>query len=500
VRLSPRIVVRIPAEIKIGHTRKDILMVSLGLEGALIRNSVPGLDGSSAQDGLAIRYDLPQQGSIEHAVRVARKDGDGYALSFLDIDPATKLRLWRYIADNLVPGRECPFCGREYAVLPDICENCGCELVFDRPGYFEYRERLAMVKGLENMVRDLKLDQLKKLVNFVEVDLLRVRSGDEIQEFVGTCPQMLQIFARIRKVAQTDLSVLILGESGTGKELTALAIHERSVRKGKPFVTINCAAIPENLLEAELFGHEKGAFTGAYSSKKGKMETADGGTAFLDEIGELPMNLQAKLLRFLQDKIVDRVGATSGKRVNVRVIAATNCDLDQAIQDGRFRSDLYYRLDEFPISLPPLRERGEDVVLLSKFFLNRFSREMGVTKAFTKKALEAVEGYDWPGNVREMINRIRRAIVMSDGGTISAGDLGLDPSKAVRPQGVIPLKEEVNQIEAQKVREILQLCDNNISKAAKLLKVSRPSLYSRIKKHNIDVSPLRTHSRSFQDK
>jgi two-component system NtrC family response regulator len=230
------------------------------------------------------------------------------------------------------------------------------------------------------------------------------------------------------------------------------------------------------------------------------METADGGTAFLDEIGELPMNLQAKLLRFLQDKIVDRVGATSGKRVNVRVIAATNCDLDQAIQDGRFRSDLYYRLDEFPISLPPLRERGEDVVLLSKFFLNRFSREMGVTKAFTKKALEAVEGYDWPGNVREMINRIRRAIVMSDGGTISASDLGLDPSKAVRPQGVIPLKEEVNQIEAQKVREILQLCDNNISKAAKLLKVSRPSLYSRIKKHNIDVSPLRTHSRSFQDK
>jgi len=200
------------------------------------------------------------------------------------------------------------------------------------------------------------------------------------------------------------------------------------------------------------------------------------------------MSLQAKLLRFLQDRIVERVGSTSGKKVNVRVIAATNCDLDLAIQGGRFRSDLYYRLDEFAIQLPPLRDRGEDVVLLAKFFLNRFSAEMGLTKVFTKKALDAIEVYNWPGNVRELINKIRRAIVMSDGTTISVADLGIDGSKTIKSSGVIPLKEEVNHVEAQKVKEILELCSNNISKAAKLLKVSRPSLYSRIKKYNIDTS------------
>jgi transcriptional regulator with PAS, ATPase and Fis domain len=475
-------------------------MVSIGLEGAFVKNAASGLEAALAQDGLTVRYDLPQQGTLEHGARVARKDPEGFALSFHDFDPGAKLKLWQYITDNLAPGSECPFCGRRYPVLPPVCESCGWDLVFDRQGYFEYRERTATVKDLESRVKDLKLDQLKKLVSYVDVDLLRVRAGEEMREFVGTSPHMLQIFSRIRKVAQTDLSVLILGESGTGKELTALAIHERSARKDKPFVTINCAAIPENLLEAELFGHEKGSFTGAYATKKGKMEVADGGTAFLDEIGELPMNLQAKLLRFLQDRVVERVGSTSGKRVNVRVIAATNCDLDQAIQDGRFRKDLYYRLDEFPISLPPLRERGEDVVLLAKFFLNRFCREMGATKAFTKRAAEAIEGYEWPGNVREMINKIRRAIVMSDGATISVTDLGLDGLKSARPQGVASLKEEVGHIEAQKVREILQLCDNNISKAAKLLKVSRPSLYSRIRKHNIDVSPGRNHGRALTDK
>ena len=206
-----------------------------------------------------------------------------------------------------------------------------------------------------------------------------------MEEFVGTSPAMLQVFSRIRKVAKTDLSVLILGESGTGKELTALAIHERSPRKAKPFVTINCAAIPENLLEAELFGYEKGSFTGAYTSRKGKMESAEGGTIFLDEIGEMPMSLQAKLLRFLQDRVVERIGSTSGRRVNIRVIAATNCDLNCAQDEGRFRSDLYFRLDEFAIGLPPLRERGEDVVVLARYFLTKFAREMGLTKVFTKK-------------------------------------------------------------------------------------------------------------------
>jgi transcriptional regulator with PAS, ATPase and Fis domain len=469
------------------------------MEGAFIRNSISAFDDKPFNGRLTIRYELPQQGMVEHAVTFVRKDPEGHALSFHDIDQTARVKLWQYIADNLVPGGECPFCGHRYTALPDLCGNCGWDLVFDRQGYFEYRERMVIVKKLELKVKDLKLDQLQKLVNFVDVDVLKMKGGEEMQQFVGTSPQMLQIFSKIRKVAKTELSVLILGESGTGKELTALAIHERSARQNKPFVTINCAAIPENLLEAELFGHEKGSFTGAYTSKKGKMEAADGGTVFLDEIGEMPMSLQSKLLRFLQDRIVERVGATSGRKVNVRVFAATNCDLNLAIQEGRFRSDLYYRLDEFTVDLPPLRARGDDVLLLAKFFLNKFSRDMGVTKAFTKKALEAMEGYDWPGNVREMINKIRRAIVMSDASTISAVDLALDGPRLQRQAGVVPLREEVNQVEAQKVREILLLCGNNISKAAKLLKVSRPSLYSRIRKYNIDTSS-QTHGHSLSGK
>ena len=435
MRFSPRIQVRIPAEIEIGAEKKDILMISLGLDGAFIGNSIAAFDVTPLPNGLTMRYELPQQGVIEHAVAVSRKDANGYALSFHDVARATKLKLWQYIVDNLAPEGECFFCGQRYTVMPEVCRNCGWHLAIDKQGYFEYHEKTVVIKRLEIKVKDLKLEQLQKLVNFVDVDLLRIKASEEMQDFVGVSPHMLQTFAKIRKVAKTELSVLVLGESGTGKELTALAIHERSTRKNKPFVTINCAAIPENLLEAELFGYEKGAFTGAYATKKGKMESADGGTVFLDEIGEMPMSLQAKLLRFLQDRIVERVGATSGKKVNVRVIAATNCDIDLAIQEGRFRSDLYYRLDEFAIHLPPLRERGEDIVLLARFFLNRFSAEMGLTKAFTRKAVDAIECYGWPGNVREMINKIRRAIVMSDGATINVADLGIDSSKAGKSPG-----------------------------------------------------------------
>lgn len=480
MRLSPRIVVQIPAEIEYGTTRKDTLIVSLGIEGAFVKDSFD-LDGKVP----LLRYELPS-GTLEHRVRLVRKTLSGYGLAFVDLDMGAKARLWRYIADRIVSRDECPFCGSRFATLPPRCKACGWDLAFEKEGYFEYREKTAAFKRLESRCAGLPLTELQKLIDFVDVDLLKSRTSEEMEEFVGTGSAMLEVFSKIRKVAKTDLSVLILGESGTGKELTACAIHERSPRKTKPFVTINCAAIPENLLEAELFGYEKGSFTGAYASKKGKIESADGGTLFLDEIGEMPLSLQAKLLRFLQDRLVERIGSTSGRRVNIRVIAATNCDLKAAQDEGRFRSDLYFRLDEFTINLPPLRQRGEDVVVLAKFFLAKFSREMGLTKAFTKKSLDAIEAYVWPGNVREMINKIRRAIVMSDGPTINATDLSLDGPLQGRASSVLPLKEEVNQVEAQKVREILSLCGNNISKAAKLLKLSRPSLYSRIKKYHIE--------------
>ena len=483
MRLSPRITVRIPAEIGCGTTRKDTLIVSLGIEGALVQSSLP------EEGELVMRYELSRS-VMEHQVKIVRKSASGYGLVFHDMDLKAKARLWEHIADAL-PHGECPFCGQ--ATFASACPFCDWDLVFDRHDYFEYRERSAVLKRLEARVGALPVGELQRLLTFVDADLLKTKVPGEMEEFVGTSPAMLQVFSRIRKVARTDLSVLILGESGTGKELTALAIHERSPRKARPFVTINCAAIPENLLEAELFGYEKGSFTGAYTSKKGKMESAEGGTIFLDEIGELPMNLQAKLLRFLEDRIVERIGSTSGRRVNIRVIAATNCDLLLAQDEGRFRSDLYFRLDEFAINLPPLRERGEDVVVLARFFLTKFGRDMGLTKVFTKKSLEAISAYSWPGNVREMINKIRRAIVMSDSSAISSADLSLDSPRIIRASSILPLKEEVHQIEAQKVKEILILCGNNISKAAKLLKLSRPSLYSRIKKYRIDTSV--SHSR-----
>jgi transcriptional regulator with PAS, ATPase and Fis domain len=295
---------------------------------------------------------------------------------------------------------------------------------------------------------------------------------------------MKEVFSKIRKVGTTDLPTLILGESGTGKELTALAIHERSTRHGKAFVPINCAAIPETLLEAELFGYERGAFTGAYHSKMGKCEQADGGTLFLDEIGELSPGLQAKLLRFLENQIVERIGARTGKKVNVRVISATNCKLDSVIAEGRFRKDLYYRLNGFTIDLPPVRERSEDKIVLAKYFLKTFSRETGVSKVFTEEAVKAILGYAWPGNVREMINKIRRAIVMSDGDFIKPEDLEIEMGGAA-DEKEDTLKEVKGKIEKQKVKEALEICANNISNAAKMLGISRPSLYNLKRKYNL---------------
>jgi transcriptional regulator with PAS, ATPase and Fis domain len=295
---------------------------------------------------------------------------------------------------------------------------------------------------------------------------------------------MKETFSKIRKVAPTDVAVLILGESGTGKELTALAIHERSRRSNNAFVPINCAAIPETLLEAELFGYERGAFTGAYTSKKGKFEEADGGTLFLDEIGELSPSVQAKLLRFLENQIVERVGATKGRKVNVRVITATNCNLEFAIEDGKFRKDLYYRLATFPINLPPVRERDEDGIVLARYFLRRFSREMGVLKEFTEDTIKAIRNYSWPGNVREIINKIRKAIIMSNGRFISPQDLDLNLEETILKTEDC-LKDAKEKIEKQKLRETLEICGNNILKASKKLGISRPSLYSLKKKYGI---------------
>ncbi len=307
----------------------------------------------------------------------------------------------------------------------------------------------------------------------------------------GQCPAMQEVFATIRKVASSEASVLIIGESGTGKELVARSIHTKSLRKDHPFVPINCGAIPENLLESELFGHEKGAFTGAQSQIQGKFEFAHQGTLFLDEIAELPGNLQVKLLRFLQDKTIQRVGGREDIAVNARIIAATNIDIAQAMQEGKFREDLYYRIGVITITLPPLRERGDDVVVLSNLFLGRYAREAGKNlKGFAPESLSVLRFHTWPGNVRELENVVHRAVIMSEDALLSPEDLGFDeqPARARAEMEALTLREVRDRAERERVLAAMDKYQGNIAKTAEELGVSRPTLYDLLKKHKISHS------------
>ncbi len=319
----------------------------------------------------------------------------------------------------------------------------------------------------------------------------------------GQCPQMQKVFATIKKVASINVPVLILGESGTGKEVVAQAIHQQGVRGEHNFVAINCGAIPENLLESELFGHEKGAFTGAQSRVLGKVEFAEGGTLFLDEIGEMPTLLQVKLLRFLQEKVIQRVGGREDIAVDTRIIAATNIDIEQSIRKGEFREDLFYRIGVIAIDLPPLRDRGEDIELLANVFLQRFSQEFGKkVRGFSSRAIKWLYDYDWPGNVRELENKIKRAIVMAENPIVEPWDLGFtekDEAESVAapipvtdsaPAGSylpedLTLKEARYQVEHRLLQATLEKTQGNIQKSAEILGVSRPTFYDLLKKHGL---------------
>lgn len=298
-------------------------------------------------------------------------------------------------------------------------------------------------------------------------------------------PEMLEVCRTIEKVAPADVTVLVLGESGTGKELMARSIHGLSRRAEGPFVAINCAAIPETLLESELFGYEKGAFTGAAKQTPGKIETANGGTLFLDEIGDLPMALQAKLLRFLQERVIERVGGRKEIPVDVRVVCATHKDPQALIRETQFREDLYYRVSEITVRIPPLRERVGDVLLLGRAFLERCSRQHGnQMHRFSKDALAALEGYHWPGNVRELENRVKRAVIMAEHKQITAKDLELGGEQATQAQ-TFDLREIREQAEKQAILRALSHVGGKISQAAELLGVSRPTMYDLIKKYNL---------------
>jgi two-component system, NtrC family, response regulator len=299
-------------------------------------------------------------------------------------------------------------------------------------------------------------------------------------------PEMLKVAKTIERVASADVSVMLLGASGTGKELLARAVHQKSGRKGE-FIAINCAAIPENLLEAELFGYERGAFTGAVKSNVGKIELAEGGTLFLDEVGDIPLPLQVKLLRFLQERVIERIGGRSLIAVDTRIVCATHQDLDAMTADGRFREDLYYRLAEIVVKIPSLAERVGDAGLLARHFVNRYARELNPkVQSLSPDALAAIDAYPWPGNVRELENRLKRAVIMADGRSVGAADLDL-PGTAVADPVAINLRAAREVADRGAIRQAMIRTDNNISGAAKLLGISRPTLYDLLKQYRLQA-------------
>jgi len=334
-------------------------------------------------------------------------------------------------------------------------------------------EMLALVLQRAYYLHALQLENRRMQQGQPDAPMAAVISRD---------PGMHKVCRNIEKVAPTSASVMLLGESGTGKEVLARAVHQLSPRAGQRFMPINCAAIPENLLESELFGYEKGAYTGAAKQTKGKVELAHGGTFFLDEVGDLPMALQAKLLRFLQERVIERIGGHEEIAVDVRIVCATHQDLKQLIAAGRFREDLYYRLSEIVVVIPPLRARHGDAVLLAHHFKHLFcTREGRAGLHFGPEALAAIETHGWPGNVREIENCVKRAVIMADGPHISADDLGL--CAAAGPEFPLNLRQVRDQAEREAIVKGLSRCDGNIARAAELLGVSRPTLYDLMSRH-----------------
>ena len=304
---------------------------------------------------------------------------------------------------------------------------------------------------------------------------------------ITAAPEMVRVARTIERVANTNVSVMLLGASGTGKELLAKGLHEASNRRQASFVAINCAAIPENLLESELFGHEKGAFTGAVKTTEGKIELADGGTLFLDEVGDIPLALQVKLLRFLQERQIERIGGRKAIDVDTRIVCATHQDLEAMIADGRFREDLFYRLAEVVVKIPSLAERSGDATLLAKAFLKRFAREMNPqVTGFTPDALAAIDAWAWPGNVRELENRVKRAAIMADGKLVSAADLDLQEGAGDDPD-VLNLKSARERADRKVIRHALARSEGNISSTARLLGISRPTLYDLLKHYDLQA-------------
>ena len=351
-------------------------------------------------------------------------------------------------------------------------------------GAYDFYQKPVDIDALGLIVRRaLQLHRIE-----AENRALASRIGEDnrvLGRMITAAPEMVKVARTIERVANTKVSVMLLGASGTGKELLARGVHEASGRAAHAFVAINCAAIPETLLESELFGHEKGAFTGAVKTTEGKIEQADGGTLFLDEVGDIPLQLQVKLLRFLQERVIERVGSRRSIAVDTRVVCATHQNLEQMISDGRFREDLYYRLAEIVVKIPTLAERPGDAALLAKTFLQRFAPEMNPqVRGFSADALAAIDAWNWPGNVRELENRIKRAVIMADGKLVTAADLDLAEPE---PDAVLTLnlKSAREQADRKSIRHALARSEGNISQTAKLLGIRRPTLYDLLKQYDL---------------
>jgi two-component system NtrC family response regulator len=342
-------------------------------------------------------------------------------------------------------------------------------------------------KPIDPEILGMIIDRAYKLYELEKEhrELMRQQVSSPLDGVVAGSASMLKLCRMVEKVAPTNATTLLLGESGTGKEIIAKAMHALSPRRDGRFVAINSAAIPETLLESELFGYEKGAFTGANKTTVGKIELAHGGTFFLDEVGDLPQSLQAKMLRFLQERVVERIGGRTEIPVDVRVLCATHQDLPKLIGEGKFREDLYYRISEVTLQIPPLREREGDQVLLARVFLDRFAKENGrAFKGFTSEALAAMESYQWPGNVRELENKVKRAVIMADGAYLDVDDLELKSAADAAPVS-INLRDVRDEAERKAIQRVLALAHDNISQAAELLGVSRPTLYDLLNKHGL---------------
>jgi two-component system, NtrC family, response regulator len=351
-------------------------------------------------------------------------------------------------------------------------------------GAYDFYRKPVDIASLGLIVR--RAFQLRQLEEENRKLASRAPTDDRVLgRLITAAPEMVRVARTIERVANTNVSVMLLGASGTGKELLARGLHEASDRTRGAFVAINCAAIPENLLESELFGHEKGAFTGAVKTTEGKIEQAAGGTLFLDEVGDIPLQLQVKLLRFLQERVIERVGSRESIPVDTRVVCATHQDLEAMIADGRFREDLYYRLAEIVVRIPSLAERPGDATLLAKAFLSRFAKEMNPkVRGFAADALAAIDAWPWPGNVRELENRVKRAVIMADEKLVSAADLDLSgPEEAL--VNALNLKSAREQTDRKIIRHALARTEGNISSTAKLLGISRPTLYDLLKQYDL---------------